>query len=75
VSTDIVAMDGSVVSEQKTILDVLEREFDVLPVQQDRLFIPEEHMPEEGWWEVGATERNGGGETTLTLRRWECPKP
>ena len=42
VDIDIVAMDGSDVSEQRTILDILEREFAVLPVQQNRLYIPNE---------------------------------
>ena len=82
VDIDIVAMDGSDVSEQRTILDILEREFAVLPVQQDRLYIPNDSggfgadgMPAEGWWEVNDISRNGGGETTLTLRRWEPSAP
>jgi hypothetical protein len=80
---DILAMDGADISEQRTILDILEREFVILPEQQDRLFIPEDFsntfggsgMPAEGWWEVNDVSRNGGGETTLTLRRYVPPKP
>jgi hypothetical protein len=53
----------------------MEAEFPILPTQQDRLFVPQEAMPEQGWWEVNATETNGGGETTLTLRRWTPAKP
>jgi len=77
VAIDIIAMDGSDVSEQRTILDILEAEFSILPTQQDRLFIPDDvgAMKSQGWWEVNATETNGGGETTLTLRRWTLPKP
>ena len=77
VAIDIVAMDGSDISEQRAILDILEAEYLVLPVQQDRVYIPDDPggMPSAGWWEINATETNGGGETTLTLRKYTPPRP
>jgi len=76
VSIDIISMDGSDVSEQRTILDILEREFPILPQQQDRLYIPQDRTtPAAGWWEVNDVSTNGGGETTLALRRWMAPRP
>jgi hypothetical protein len=83
VSIDIIAQDGSDVSEQKTILDILEAEFPIIPQQLDRLFIPADFnsifggvgMPEVGWFEVNDISTNGGGETTLGLRRWEPARP
>lgn len=77
VSIDIAASDGSDFSEQRTILDILEVEFPILPVQQDRLFIPADPggMPEAGWWEINGTDTNAGGESTLTLRKWMGATP
>jgi hypothetical protein len=73
---DVVAIDGSIVSEQRTILDVRDAEFDVVPVQGDQIAIPADGtLPDEGAWEVIDTARNGGGETTLTLRKLVTPKP
>src|SRR5215471_14823736 len=67
VSLDVMTEDGALLSDQKTILDILETEFAVLPVQRDRVFIPEaDGMPELGNYEIIDTSTNGGGETTLT---------
>lgn len=76
VPIDIVGTDGEIISDQKTILDILENEFDVLPVQQDRLFIPAyQDLPEVGMFEIQDSDTNAGGETTLTLRVWVEAKP
>ena len=76
VPIDIAAADGSIFSDMSTILDILEEEFTVLPVQRDRLFIPENAgMPEVGTFEIIDTDPNGGGETTLTLRRVVMERP
>lgn len=73
---DVVALDGSIVSEQRTILDIREIEFAILPRQGDQVAIPAEGaLLDEGLWEVIDTSRNGGGETTLTLRRIMPAKP
>jgi hypothetical protein len=67
---DIISQDGSVVSDQKTILDILEKEFSILPIQGDRLSIPAAGaLPDMGDFEVQDVDTNGGGESTLTLRR------
>jgi hypothetical protein len=77
VSIDIISQDGSDVSEMRTILDILEREFAVLPVQQDRVYIGADPggMPEVGWFEINDASTNAGGETTLELRRWLGARP
>ena len=44
----------------------------VLPQQGDLIHIPAEGMiPAEGDFEVTDVDRNGGGETTLAIRKWE----
>ena len=73
---DVVAIDGSIISEQRTILDVRDVEFAVLPVQGDQVAIPADGtLPDAGTWEVIDSSRNGGGETTLTLRKLMTAKP
>jgi hypothetical protein len=63
---------GSLYSDQETILDILESEFPVLPMQGDRLTIPKDcNGVNQGEWEVIDKSTNGGGETTLVLRKWE----
>jgi hypothetical protein len=73
VGIDIISLDGSDVAEQKTILDILEVEFSILPIQQDQLYIgpdlPFGMKDTPGMFEVNETATNGGGETTLELRR------
>lgn len=60
-----------VMSDQETILDVRDNEFDIVPVQGDRIFIPAENsIPEAGMFEVTDAAGNGGGETTLTIRKY-----
>lgn len=78
VGIDIIALDASDVAEQKTILDILEAEFPILPIQQDRLYIgpdPTGMKAEAGTFEINATATNGGGETTLELRRIVTANP
>lgn len=67
---DIIAEDGSLISDQKTILDILEKEFTVLPVQGDRVDIPLDcnDVP-VGLMEITDTATNAGGETTLNLKK------
>jgi hypothetical protein len=71
VALNVIAEDGSIYSDQKTILDIRESEFSVLPLQGDHVVIPEDCNGQPlGEFEVIDTATNGGGETTLTLRRW-----
>jgi hypothetical protein len=69
-------MGTVMISDQTTIVDIRDIElFDaghVLPQQGDRLSIPAEgNIPAEGEFEITDADRNGGGETTLTIRKWE----
>jgi hypothetical protein len=64
------------ISDQTTILDIRDNEVwaigQVLPQQGDRINIPAEGaIPAEGDFEVTDVDRNAGGETTLTIRKWE----
>ena len=71
---DVDAMDGSIISETRVILDIREVEFAVLPLQGDIIDVPADSgLPAEGSFEVIDADPNGGGETTLTLRRWCLP--
>jgi len=73
---DVVALDGSIVSDQKTILDILEKEFTVLPLQGDHVNIPADcNGVPKGDYEIISASTNGGGETTLTLRELVTAKP
>ena len=67
---DVVGEDGSVLSDQRTILDIRDAEFAVLPKQGDRINIPTSGgIPAAGLFEVLDADSNGGGETTLGLRK------
>lgn len=71
---DVEAMDGSVFSDQQTIFDIREAEFPVLPVQNDRVIIPFDcNGAPLGEFEIMDADTNGGGETTLLLKRWLTP--
>ena len=73
---DITAEDNSIFSDMQTILDVLESEFTVVPVQGDTLSIPSHiGMPSMGDFEVIDVDTNGGGEATLIIRRLVVSKP
>ncbi len=79
-AVDVQAMDGSIVSDQQTILDVRNAEFTVVPEQLDRIYIgPDAEAgatgDEIGDYEVIDTEYNGGGETTLVIRKLMVSKP
>ena len=70
---EVAAEDGSILTDHRTYVDVLEAEFGVVPVQGDQVFIPKDRgaMGELGNFEVIDAFHNGGGETTLQLRKLE----
>lgn len=74
---DVSAMDGSIYSDQQTILDIREAEYAVLPQQLDRVTIPAdiEGGPAWGEYEIIDTSTNGGGEMTLGIRKVQTAKP
>ena len=74
---DVGGMDGSITSDQQTILDVRDAEFTVVPEQLDCISIPADIDAGAalGEWEVVDTESNGGGLTTLILRKIVVSKP
>ena len=73
---DVLAEDNSIFSDAVTILDILESEYTILPAQGDFVFIPSDNgMPELGNYEIIDHKTNGGGETTLVLRRVVTSKP
>jgi hypothetical protein len=74
---DVDALDGSIVSETRIVLDIRDVEFAVLPLQGDLINVPADPvgLAAEGDFEVLDADPNGGGETTLTLRRLVTAKP
>jgi hypothetical protein len=73
---DLILEDGSVFSDQKTVLYIREIEFSVLPKQFDLVSIPAvEDIPAAGDFVVNDAGSNGGGETKLELRKQVTPKP
>jgi hypothetical protein len=75
-ANDVMAEDGSIFSDQQTILDIREKEFGVLPIQGDLVNIPVDcnDVP-LGDYEIMDADTNGGGETTLLLRKIVTEKP
>jgi len=72
--------EGTVISDQQTILDINEDEFldagHALPQQGDRINIPASgDLRALGDFEVVSSSSNGGGETTLEIRKWETAAP
>jgi hypothetical protein len=64
--------DGSILSDQDTILDIRDAEFPILPRQDDIITIdyePVALLPRLGVFVVTNVWNNGGGETTLQLRK------
>ena len=66
---DVMAEDGSILTDHRVILDILESEFAVLPLQHDIVTISADcNGVDQGDFEIVDAVKNGGGETTLTLR-------
>jgi hypothetical protein len=70
-SIEVIAQDGSLYADTRTELDILQSEYDVLPMQGDRVFIPWDAEVDGGDFEIAdiSDKGNAGGESTLTLRR------
>jgi hypothetical protein len=71
---DIALEDGSIITDQRTILDILDIDFPAgqLPVQDDTINIPAEPisgLPALGDFQVTDVYHNGGGEWTLQLKK------
>jgi hypothetical protein len=73
---DVEADENSVFSDQRTVLDVRDLEYDVVPIQGDHISIPATgSIVAAGDFTVIDQDSNGGGETSLTLRRLVTSKP
>ena len=71
-STDVQALDGSLYSDQRTILDIRESEFAVLPIQNDHVIIPLDcNGVLKGEYQIVDASSDGGGATMLTIRKYE----
>jgi hypothetical protein len=73
---DILAEEGAIFSDTRTILDILEMDFPIRPIQGDLVSIPATgSIVEVGDFVVIDVKSNGGGETTLALRKLVDTKP
>jgi hypothetical protein len=72
-STDVTALDGSLYSDQRTILDIRESEFSVMPIQGDHVVIPLDcnNVPKREY-QITDVVSDGGGMTMLTIRKYEA---
>jgi hypothetical protein len=71
---NVLAENNSIYSDQQTILDIRESEFAVIPQQGDHATIPVDcNGVNQGEWVIVDSSTNGGGETTLVLRKWTGP--
>ena len=69
---DIVGMDNSIFSDQRTILDIRDSEFPIPPLQKDHLVIPADcNGVPRGEYEILDSDSDGGGQTMLTIRKVE----
>jgi hypothetical protein len=71
-STDVNTLDGSMYSDQRTILDIRESEFSVMPIQNDHVVIPLDcnNVP-KGEYVIVDASSNGGGQTMLTIKKYQ----
>ena len=73
---DVMGEDSSIFSDARTVVDIIEEEFTVIPAQNDTLYIPAHiGMPALGTFQVMDVNTNGGGETTLFVRKIMVAKP
>ena len=71
-SIDVAALDGSMYSDQRTIFDIRESEFAVVPQQNDHVIIPLDcNGAPKGEYQIIDAVSDGGGATMLTIRKYE----
>jgi hypothetical protein len=70
---DVVGLDGEIVTDSRTELDIFMPEWVVYPVQGDMVDIPWESDVDGGLFQIADVHGRGnaGGELTCTLSRWE----
>jgi hypothetical protein len=69
---DVAGLDGSIISDQRTILDIRESEFAVMPEQNDHVIVPLDcNGVPKGEYQIIDASSNGGGQTMLTIRKFE----
>ncbi len=69
---DVVGQDGSIYSDQRTILDIRDSEFAIMPQQNDRVIIPVDcNGAVRGEYQIIDSTGDGGGQTCLTIRKYE----
>lgn len=73
---DVLTEEGAIFSDQRTIIDIIANEFEVMPLQGDHVFVPADSgIPAAGLFEILDLDDNGGGETTLSVRKVVPAKP
>ena len=69
---NVLAENNSIYSDQRTICDIRNAEYPVMPRQGDHIVIPKDcNGEDQGEWVIVDSMQNGGGETCLVLRKWE----
>jgi hypothetical protein len=71
-ATDVIALDNSMYSDQRTILDIRDSEFSVMPIQKDHVVILQDcNGVDKGEYVIVDLVSNGGGQTMLTIKKYE----
>lgn len=69
---DVIGQDGAIYSDQRTILDIRDSEFAVMPQQNDHVIIPlDSNLAPKGEYQIVDATSDGGGQTCLTIRKYE----
>jgi hypothetical protein len=67
---NVAAEDGSLYSDQRTILDIRDSEFAIMPEQNDHVVIPQDcNNVDKGEYQIIDSNSDGGGQTCLTIRK------
>jgi hypothetical protein len=71
-TVNVLAENNTIYSDQRTILDIRDAEFAITPRQGDHVAIPRDcNGVDQGEWVIVDYWSNGGGQSTLTLRKVE----
>jgi hypothetical protein len=74
-SINVAGEDNSIYSDQRTIFDIRDSDFPIMPAQNDHVIIPIDcNGAPKGTYEIIDASGDGGGQTMLTIRKVETKR-